>query len=322
MGLTFTAFMREFKSLYLPKDWEEITHIELLQMTQGNTIFWNFAMQVQAKNSILIDTPSYLDKDQLCNRIKAGMNSKLALHVRLKKANDKTKSLSDWFDDIKDVDELICAETANFESIAKASRESTRCANVLVEPSRCTNTNNNLMAHNTAFSLNSRPTLPKLTSVERQLLFDNKGCLKCCHIFVPHRSSTCPNDFPDPTNYKLLTQSFVDAIKKRLGKPTPAVMPTVHDTNTASTSASASASILVPVAAVMGTVHNPAVYMPSNVSNVIEGDSDSDLSVSDPFPIAAVRKQFPAPKVQDEDLAPFTVPHFFWRCSVNGFADD
>src|SRR5882762_5257277 len=45
--LTFASFMKEFKSLYLPKDWEEITCIELLQMTQGNNMFCNFAIQVQ-----------------------------------------------------------------------------------------------------------------------------------------------------------------------------------------------------------------------------------------------------------------------------------
>jgi hypothetical protein len=65
LGLSFAAFMTEFKLLYLPKDWEEITCIELLQMTQDNDVFWDFAIQVQAKNSILIDTDSYLDKDQL-----------------------------------------------------------------------------------------------------------------------------------------------------------------------------------------------------------------------------------------------------------------
>ena len=159
---------------------------------------------------------------------------------------------------------------------------------------------------NTMSFSNSHPTLPKLMSVERQLLFNNKGCLKCCHIFVPHHSSTCTNDFPDPANYKPLTQSFVDAIKRHLRKPTAAVMPTVSDTNTTS------ASVPVPVAAIMNTVHNPTVYMPSNVSNVIEGDSGSDLSVSDPFPVATVRKhQCPVPKTQDEDLAPFTILHLF-----------
>jgi hypothetical protein len=39
LALMFPAFMMEFKSLYLPKDWEEITCIKLLQMTQGTDVF-------------------------------------------------------------------------------------------------------------------------------------------------------------------------------------------------------------------------------------------------------------------------------------------
>lgn len=101
LGLMFAAFMTEFKSLYLPKDWEEIMHIELLQMTQDNDVFWDLAIQVQVKNSILIDTDSYLNKDQLRNRIEAGMNPKIALRVHLEKAGNKTKTLVAWIDDIR-----------------------------------------------------------------------------------------------------------------------------------------------------------------------------------------------------------------------------
>jgi hypothetical protein len=272
LGLTFAAFMAEFKSLYLPKDWEEITRIELLQMNQGNENFWNFAVQVQTKNSILLDTPSYLNKDQLRNRIEAGMSSKLALRIRLEKAVDKTKALGAWLDDVKNVDELMRAENANFESIAKAARESTRRANTLAEPSRRVNMTNNSASNNASLSSAARPVLPKLSSIERQLLYDNEGCLKCRRVFVQHRSAACPNDFPDATNYKPLTQSFVDLIKKRIGKPLAAVMSTAGDND------AVAASVAVPVAAVMGMSRNPAAYMPSNASSVIEGESDSDMS--------------------------------------------
>jgi hypothetical protein len=100
-------------------------------------------------------------------------------------------------------------------------------------------------------------------------------------------------------------------IKKRLGKPLTAVMTVADDTNTIS------AAISVPVATVLGATHNLAAHMPSNASNVIEGDSDSDMLVSGSTPIATV-----ALEVRDEDIAPFTVPHFFWSCSVNGLAND
>jgi hypothetical protein len=166
LALTFAAFMAEFKSLYLPKDWEEITRIELLQMNQGNEMFWNFTVQVQTKNSILIDSPSHLDNDQLRNRIEAGMNSRLALRIRLEKVGNKNKALGAWLDDIKSIDELMRAENANFESIAKAARESTRRANTLAEPSRRVNTNNNSAPNNAASSSTSRPILPKLSSTE------------------------------------------------------------------------------------------------------------------------------------------------------------
>jgi hypothetical protein len=109
------------------------------------------------------------------------------------------------------------------------------------------------------------------------------------------------------TDYKALTQSFVDLIKKRLGKPLAAVMNTVNDNNTVTASAT------VPVAAVMGMSRNPAAYMPSNVSSVIEGESDSDLSVSNQNLVAAVANQSPlALTALIEALAPFTVPHLFW----------
>ena len=60
LQLKFAMFILEFKAAYLPKDWEEIMQIELLQLTQGSNNFWDFTVQVQTKNSILIDTPTSL----------------------------------------------------------------------------------------------------------------------------------------------------------------------------------------------------------------------------------------------------------------------
>jgi hypothetical protein len=108
-------------------------------------------------------------------------------------------------------------------------------------------------------------------------------------------------------NYKVLMQSFVDLIKKCLGKPLAAVMNTVNDNDTVTASAT------VPVAAVMGMSRNPAAYMPSNMSSVIEGESDSDLSVSNHNLVAAVANQSPSVLMAlIEDLAPFIVLHLFW----------
>jgi len=56
--------------------------------------------------------------------------------------------------------------------------------------------------------------LPALTTIERTLLQDNKGCFKCRIPFANHLSCNCPVGFPDKANYKPLTEADV-AIAKR-----------------------------------------------------------------------------------------------------------
>ena len=309
--MTFDDFLAEFKTAYLPKDWEEITRIELLQLMQGEDSFWNFSILVQVKNSTLSGTQSHLSKMQLHHRMESGINATLALCCRLEKVTF-TGNLTKWLDDVKCVDGLINAEQANFQALAKKSRETSRCTNSLAEPPRRTNTTTNVPAAN-------HISLPKLTSVEHQLLYDNEGCLKCRRVFVPHRSTDCPNDFPDSANYKLLTQLFVDMIKRRVKKTVAAVV----SSSTNEEAAASSASALVAV--VMGMLSNLTAYTASNLMNVIEGDSLSDESVS-----KVPKRLFAAPavppvmrvasmlKASQEDMAPLTVPHLYWKCAVNG----
>jgi hypothetical protein len=56
VSLPFTAFMVEFCLNYLAEDWEEDTFCELLSMTQGTSSFWDYAIVIQSKNSLLWDT--------------------------------------------------------------------------------------------------------------------------------------------------------------------------------------------------------------------------------------------------------------------------
>jgi hypothetical protein len=311
LAMTFDDFLAEFKTAYLPKDWEEITCIELLQLMQGEDSFWNFSILVQAKNSTLSSMQSHLSEMQLRHRMESGINTTLALRCRLEKVTF-TGNLTKWLDDVKCVDGLINTEQANFQALAKKSHETSRCTNSLAEPPCHTNTSTNVPAAN-------RISLPKLTSVERQLLYDNEGCLKCCCVFVPHRSTDCPNDFPNSANYKPLTQSFVDMIKRRVKKTIAAVTSSSSNKEVAATSA------LAPVAVVMGMLSNPTAYTASNLTNVIEGDSLSDESVSKvPERLLAAPTVPPAMcvalmlKASQEDMALLTVPHLYWKCAVNG----
>jgi hypothetical protein len=107
-------------------------------MTQEEQSFRDFAVKVQAKNSLLRNTPSYLNQEKLCHRIKSGMNQKLALRCRLEKLS-KVDEFEKWLAEIRRIDDLVKNEKAEFESLARATRETTRRNNALAEPSRRSN---------------------------------------------------------------------------------------------------------------------------------------------------------------------------------------
>jgi hypothetical protein len=312
LELSFAKFMTEFKSVYLPKAWEEITWIELLQLSQGSNSFWNFSVKVQGHNSIPTGTTSHLSEIQVRHHIESSMNPKLALRCCLEKI-ETDGTLSAWLNEVTCINELInaeCAERIDFDNASKNTRENSRCTNALPEPSHHIDTNST--------DNFSHISLPKLTPVKHQLLYDTDGCLKCRCIFVPHRSTDCPNDFPNALNYKPLMQSFVDLIKRRVKKPIAAI---------ASSSNAEDATVPVPttIAAIMGMSSNPTGYMVPNRTSVIKGDSFSDDSVSHPDIEHNVLHAVPVSSVlmaHADEMAPLTVPHLYWHCCVSGIEHD
>jgi len=221
-------------------------------------------VKVLAKNSVLSGTRLHLNKTQLCHCIKSEMDTKLTLCCHLEKIGSEGM-LAEWLDDMSHVDDLLHTKHTNFDVLAKSSCENSRHNNTFAEPSHCANTNTSTTNH---------VALPKLTAMKCQLLYDNNGCLKCRHIFVPHCSTDCPNDFLDAVNYKPLTQFFIKLIKKHVKKSVAIMASSSNDDDTPTFSAPAL------VAMVMGMMSNPTAYTTTNLMSVIEGDSFSDKSVS------------------------------------------
>src|ERR1700720_2628215 len=102
---------------------------------------------------------------------------------------------------------------------------------------------------------------PRLTETERKIIFDNKGCLCCCKLYLNHKSRDCPSDFPNGVNYKPLTESVPNtSTLSGLQAPPDLCI------------ASATAIIALikppdtihPVTSVMGILRNPAASMPVN----------------------------------------------------------
>jgi hypothetical protein len=140
-----------------------------------------------------------------------------------------------------------------------------------------------LLANNKGRPFDPMKSLPKLTDVECNLLFDNEGCLKCRRFFVDHHSANCPNEFPSGVGYKPLTTDDVKSACCKMSNPVASVADSSHGSG------------ILPITAIMP---------PTNDSAVLEGNS-SDLS-----------------KDSDDSMSahsvPFSIPHYHWRCVING----
>jgi len=103
--------MAEFKAAYLPKGWEDIMRIKLLQLNQMNESFWDYSVAIQYKNSLLLTTDSHMTDKQLHHHIKSGMQPKLALCEKEK--------LSTWLDEMSRINKLMRNECMDVDVLAK-----------------------------------------------------------------------------------------------------------------------------------------------------------------------------------------------------------
>jgi hypothetical protein len=85
--LSFVDFMAEFRTGYLDED---DAQCEVLGMSQGASTFWDYAVLLQAKNSLLRGTASHLTNEQLCHQLGAGMEVRLSKKIGTEKVNKIT----------------------------------------------------------------------------------------------------------------------------------------------------------------------------------------------------------------------------------------
>jgi hypothetical protein len=105
-ALTFPEFMVEFCCNYLDDNWEDTTHRELLSMTQGSIPFWDFAVAIQAKNSLLSSTTSHLEDDKLRHQLEATMEERLSKKCTGEKVN-KVLKFKPWLNKVKCLDDNL-----------------------------------------------------------------------------------------------------------------------------------------------------------------------------------------------------------------------
>ena len=92
-------------------------------MTQGTSSFWDYAVAIQSKNSLLRGTVSQLPDDKLRHQLVAGMEVRLSKKVSSEKLN-KVADFHRWLNEVRRCNEVLCAEREEYERIAKDNRES------------------------------------------------------------------------------------------------------------------------------------------------------------------------------------------------------
>lgn len=306
--LEFSAFMKDFRTEFLPGDWEEDTRRNLLSIGIGNVnekdAFMKMARRIQYVNSLLEGTDSYLPDDKLRYQIEAGMDDFLA--KRASKEVAKDLSLEKWLEKVKDLDETRRSEMERvLQALADSNRFNKRSYPnnddadrlskhpALADPSRQYNTPASATSSNSASGSNgdrrsrrSLPApgpssghfvpLPRLTDTEKAVLDRHAGCYKCRRVYVYHRSRECRTGYPTAANYRPITEAEARAAAPANSAPAAAVVPSNPGT---------SGPTLMPVAAVLP-------------SSVLGDGTDSDGS--------------------EEVSAPLKSKHLRWSCLVPG----
>ena len=271
-AMTFTDFMKEVRSYWLPSDWADSICQKMLSSTQGDKAFHVWAAEVQSQNVLLWGSPSYLPDDNLRFHLESHMHKDLLAEYRAGKV-DAEQDLRQWIVAVRKLDEKRLDDLTQQKAVVAEA----------IRASRSFPASRSTSAGTTKASLDdkARSHVPRLTTEERKLLQDNAGCFKCRQFFQSHTLSTCTNDFPDAKGYKTLTAADVEAtrIKKR-AKPIAAV---IEDEPIVKRARASVEEIVEPI----------AVVMPSAA---LGNGSESG----------------------DECVAPFSVPHFRWRCLLDG----
>ena len=287
--LSFPEFMDEFRSRWLPHDWEQTLRSKILsaRLFPKKQRFEEWASSIQSLNVSLRGTNSHLDDARIRLQLEAGLDEELQTSARDAKAHDEL-SLQPWITKIKELDNRRFIQRKRVAEAVEEAMKSNK--KPFSSSSRYANTPDSKSNPPSASSTRDFP--PKLTDEERRLLMEHQGCLKCRKFYAGHRAHQCTTTISGK-GYKALTPQDAQRAK------------TANSSKTSSSN-QFSSNTIASVSEVPATQTDDfiAAIFPSMSSNVFgdgsfNEESDSSLSsVSNPPPLKS--------------------KHFIWNCSLTG----
>jgi hypothetical protein len=101
-AMSFDDFMTEFRSKWLPKNWESDIHRKILG-TKQESAFWGWAVKVHRWNALLHNMANHLDDNQLRNQLEA--NVEPALAIIIVEEGIAEQDLDKWLSIVKNLDD-------------------------------------------------------------------------------------------------------------------------------------------------------------------------------------------------------------------------
>ena len=184
--LKFNKFMKEFRSRWLPSNWEQIVRTQMLgtPLNPEKQHFETWAAQVQSYNVSLRNTSSHMTDDKLRLQLEILIDQDLRDMATAAGANTLTE-LRPWIAKLKQLDIKRQMEMERWKTMCAAAVREAKRPN-LGNGFSSSNGNQTNASHSNGSASNARSSSstqtnktypPKLTTEERQLLFDHEGCL-------------------------------------------------------------------------------------------------------------------------------------------------
>ncbi|KAI0083200.1 hypothetical protein BDY19DRAFT_900664 [Irpex rosettiformis] len=204
-ALAWDDFAREFKTRWLPSDWDVKARNTLTRCRQTNEDnFKDWVVKIETLNAVLKDTASYKSESDLRNHIESLVCDRLA-QLAISAATSSIVAYRDWRE------KMIILDNERLANAAEITRVSAR-AKGATQKNPPANNNSSSTSFG-RFNNCEREHPPPLTENERALLFKYHGCFKCRRFFAGHRQRDCKNAPPKGVGYKELSED--DALKAK-----------------------------------------------------------------------------------------------------------
>jgi hypothetical protein len=179
--LSFPEFMKEFRRLWLPTNWENAVKAQVLgsRLDPSKDKFEIWVAHVQTLNATLRGTSSHLNNEQLLLRLEVNLDEDLRLLVYEEKAYE-IRELLPWIQKVRDIDNRRHNDRKRIQNYLEERMQAINNPSVSVTRSS---------SRRSATIPNPFP--PPLTNEERRLLREHDGCFKCRTFFAGHTSDQC-----------------------------------------------------------------------------------------------------------------------------------